>query len=101
MPDCYLCGASVTKGQGARRNVRTGVSVAGLFSVPPSLLLVVLAALTGVKAPSFRTYFALRTLCPACAQKVDAQRALRLKIGLFLIGLVVLFAVVVMLAAKR
>lgn len=100
MPDCYLCGASVTKGQGARRNVRTGTSVAGLFTVPPSLLLVVLAALTGAKAPSIRSYFALRTLCPACAQKLDLQRALGRKIGFFLIGFVFLFAVMVMLTAN-
>ncbi len=101
MPDCYFCGTSVTKGQGARRNVRTGISVAGLFSVPPSFLLMVLAALTGAKSPAIRSYFALRTLCPGCAQKLDVQRALRRKIGLFLIGLVFLAAVAVMLTAKR
>lgn len=39
MAGCYHCGAALAKGQGVRRNVRTGTSVAGLFPLPPSFFL--------------------------------------------------------------
>jgi hypothetical protein len=101
MAGCYLCGTSWAKGQGVRRNVRTGTSVPGLFSAPPTIFLVVLAVLAGGKVPSFRSYFGLRTVCPTCGQQLDAQRSLRRKIVLILVGFMFLFAMAVLLSAKR
>jgi uncharacterized paraquat-inducible protein A len=101
MASCYLCGTALAKGQGARRSVRTGTSVAGLFSIPPSIFLVALAALAGVKVPSIRSYFGLRTLCPSCTQRLDAQRSLRRKIVLLSVGIMLLFAAGVMLSGQR
>lgn len=97
---CYHCGTALAKGQGVRRNVRTGTSVAGLFSGPPTILLVVLAALVGAKVPSIRSYFGLRTLCPACGQRLDAQRSQRRKIVVS-IALVVLVVLVVVIASSH
>lgn len=93
MAGCYHCGTALAKGQGVRRNVRTGTSVAGLFPLAPSFFLFAVAALVGVKVPSTRSYFGLRSLCSPCAQRLDAQRALRRKIFLVL----VVFAGVVLL----
>lgn len=101
MAGCYLCGTSLAKGQGVRRNVRTGTSVAGLFSAPPTVFLVILAVIVGGKLPSTRSYFGLRTLCPTCGQRLDAQRSLRRKIFLLIAGSVILFAIAVMLTAKH
>ena len=101
MASCYRCGMSLMKGQGVRRNLRTGTSVAGLFSVPPSLFLVVLAVLAGGKVPSIRGYFSLRTLCSACAQRLDAQRALRRKIVLLLVSFILLLALAMIVMAKH
>lgn len=100
MAGCYLCGTSLAKGQGLRRNVRTGTSVMGLFSTPPTIFLIALAVIAGIKVPSTRSYFGLRTLCPACAQRLDAQRSLRRKILFLVIGLI-LFATAVMLSEKH
>jgi hypothetical protein len=100
MAGCYHCGTSLAKGQGVRRNVRTGTSVAGLFSSPPSLFLVVFAVLAGIKVPSTRSYFGLRSLCPTCAQRLDVRRALRRKAFLCLVGLMLIAAVAVVLSAK-
>jgi hypothetical protein len=99
MAGCYLCGTSLTKGHGVRRNVRTGTSVAGLFSAPPTIFLVVLAVLAGGKVPSIRSYFGLRTLCPTCGQRLDAQRSLRRKILLCVVA--VMLVVAVTLTIKR
>lgn len=74
MTACYLCGTSLNKGQGVRRTVRTGTSVAGLASFAPTLLTIVISALFGIKQPSIRSYFSLRTLCPSCVKRVDARR---------------------------
>jgi hypothetical protein len=98
MPGCYLCGVSLPKGQGIRRSVRTGTSVAGLHSTPPSLLLAVLAR---GKMPSIRTFFALRTLCPPCTQRLDAPRSLRRNVVLFGIGLILLVAIAALLTGQR
>lgn len=87
MAGCYHCGTALVKGQGVRRNVRTGTSVAGLLSFPPSFFLFAIAALAGIKVPSTRSHFGLRSLCPPCAQRLDAQRALRRKIFLALVVL--------------
>jgi hypothetical protein len=101
MAGCYLCGTPLAKGQGVRRNVRTGTSVAGLFSTPPSLLLVVLAVLAGGKVPSIRSYFALRTLCPPCGQRLDAHRSLGRQLVLLLVSFVLLFAMAMILTDKH
>ncbi|VIO69529.1 hypothetical protein CI1B_27350 [Bradyrhizobium ivorense] len=101
MASCYLCGTGLAKGQGARRNVRTGTSVAGLFSIPPSAFLVALAALVGVKVPSIRSYFGLRTLCPSCTQRLDAQRSLRRKIVLLIVGSIFFITIAAMLSGQR
>src|SRR5215208_7503974 len=98
---CFLCGTSVAKGQGIRRNLNTGTSVAGLFSTPPSFLLIVISVLAKGRMPSIRSYFALRTLCPSCAQRLDAQRSSRRKIALFVIGVTVLVAIGLVTAAPR
>lgn len=101
MAGCYHCGASLAKGQGVRRNVRTGTSVAGLFSSPPTILLAVLAVIAGGKLPSARTYFGLRTLCPSCGQRFDAQRVLRRRILLLIVGFVFLLAIAATLTTKH
>jgi hypothetical protein len=100
MAGCYLCGTTVAKGQGVRRNVRTGTSVAGLFSTPPTIILVVLAVLAGGKVPSVRSYFGLRTLCPTCGQRLDAKRSLRRRI-LMCIAAAMVVIVAVSLATMR
>lgn len=108
MAGCYRCGTALAKGQGVRRNVRTGTSVAGLSPLPPSFLLFTVAALLGIKVPSTRSYFGLRSLrislmvrslCPSCAQQLDAQRALRRKIFLALV--IVAGIVLVVMTTKR
>lgn len=99
MAGCYHCGTALAKGQGVRRNVRTGTSVAGLSPLPPSFFLFTVAALLGVKIPSTRSYFGLRSLCPPCAQKLDAQRALRRKIFLALV--IVAGVVLVVVTTKK
>ncbi len=98
---CYLCGAPLARGQGVRRNVNSGSSVAGLFSTPPSLLLIVVSLLARGKMPSIRSYFALRTLCPSCAQRLDAQRSSRRKAMLFVTGFAVAVAIGLVVAAPR
>jgi hypothetical protein len=101
MAGCYHCGISLAKGQGVRKNVRTGTSVAGLFSSPPSLFLVVFAILAGIKVPPTRSYFGLRSLCPVCAQRLDDQRASRRKIFLSIVGLLLIVGVAAALSAKH
>lgn len=100
MASCYHCGTALAKGQGVRRNVRTGTSVAGLFSGPPTILLMVLAALAGAKVPSIRSYFGLRTLCPSCGQRLDAKRSLRRKVLLFA-GFILLVVMAAAIASSR
>lgn len=39
----YVCGASLSNGQGVRRNVRTGISIAGPLSGPSLFLLILLS----------------------------------------------------------
>lgn len=99
MAGCYHCGTALAKGQGVRRNVRTGTSVAGLSPLPPSFFLFTVAALLGIKVPSTRSYFGLRSLCPPCAQRLDAQRALWRKIFLSLV--IVAGVVLVVMTTKR
>lgn len=99
MAGCYHCGTVLAKGQDVRRNVRTGTSVAGLFPSPPSSFLFIIAALLGIKIASTRSYFGLRSLCPACAQRLDAQRAFRRKVLLALVFVAGL--VLIVIATKR
>ena len=100
MTGCYFCNTPLAKGQGVRRNVRTGTSVPGLYSVAPTFFLVFLAVLAGRKPPSIRSYFGLRTLCANCGQRLDVRRALWRKILLSLIGLMFIFAVA-LISAKH
>lgn len=99
MAGCYYCGTALGKGQGVRRNVRTGTSVAGLSPLPPSFFLFTIAALLGIKVPPTRSYFGLRSLCPPCAQRLDAQRAFRRK--LFLALVIAAGVVLVVMTTKR
>jgi hypothetical protein len=99
MAGCYHCGTALGKGQGVRRNVRTGTSVAGLSPLPPSFFVFTVAALLGIKVPSTRSYFGLRSLCVPCAQRLDAQRARWRKIFLALV--IVAAVVLVVMTAMR
>jgi len=101
MASYYLCGTSLVKGNSVRRSVRTGTSVAGLFSSPPTIILVVLAVLARGKLPPIRSYFSLRTLCPTCGQRLDAQRSLKRKALLLLASSMFLVAIGVLLTLKQ
>lgn len=91
MTTCYFCGVSLTKGQGIRKNLRTGTSVTGFSSAAPSLLTIVLSGVIRGKPPSVRSYFSLRTLCSSCVQRMDARRALFNKIVMGAGGIVLTF----------
>lgn len=97
MTTCYFCGAPLTKGQGVRRSVRTGTSVAGFSSSAPTLLTIVLYALLRGKPPSVRSYFSLRTLCASCVQRMDARRAFLNRIAMGASGIVLAFLMLALL----
>ena len=81
MSTCYLCGCHLAKGAGIRRKVKVAESSGMSFG------------------RSLRTYSsvtrALRTVCPACAQRLDQQREERRRFErIVIIGVVVVVTVV-------
>jgi hypothetical protein len=73
MPTCYVCGCAIPRGQGRRRRVNTGYSVAGFnFSSNPVMSLL-LNSLVRKRQTPLRSYYSLQTLCTTCAAANDAR----------------------------
>ena len=94
MPTCYVCGCAIPKGQGSRRRVNTGYSVAGFnFSANPFMSLF-LNSLVRKRPTSLRSYYSLQTLCASCAATNDARE--RRKILILALAVIVAIFVFIM-----
>jgi S-DNA-T family DNA segregation ATPase FtsK/SpoIIIE len=66
MPNCYICGIDISKGEGYRREVYTGSSGRIYFSKRSS--------------GSYGMYFGIRTVCANCASSIDVSHKNEVKI---------------------
>jgi hypothetical protein len=97
MPTCYFCGSAIPKGQGDRRRVNTGYSIAGFnFTTRPVFGWVINSLVSNRKA-NIRSYYSMRTLCARCAAKRDTveRRVLLVSGSAFLFA--VLFVILLVL----
>ncbi len=100
MPTCYICSCAIPRGQGNRRRVNTGYSVAGFNFSPNPFLGVFLNSLLRKRAAAIRNYYSMQTLCHACTAAHDARerRKVLLLALVVIISAFVFFGVIV---AKR
>lgn len=92
MANCYKCGSGIARGSSKRRLVFTGYSIGGMFHSNNYILTLLLSALSSGKSPSARSYYSMRTICPACDHELDEQQRRRFKqIAILTAGAVCLF----------
>jgi hypothetical protein len=90
MPGCYICGASIPRGTGLRRRLRTGTSVSGLALTSRPVFDWVLNSLMKKRIVGIRNTYALRTVCNGCARDIDDRRARQnnLIVGIAILALI-------------
>ena len=94
--ECYQCGRPLVRGEGMRRKVQTGErrsSSRQAFALFPS-------------RHSTSRQFALRTVCPECAEKIDAEGSWQsvftgFKVGLYVLGALLLLPVLAAIIAIK
>jgi len=102
MPTCFLCGTPLAKGQGLRKSVHTGASVAGFNITSYVLLNWLLNSILRRRYVGIRNQYSIKALCAACASALDLAEKQKLiavlKIGA--VGALILAAVVCLGALK-
>jgi hypothetical protein len=99
MPTCYFCGCAILRGQGNRRRVNTGYSIAGFNFTSSPVLSWLMNSLVSNRKASIRSYYSVQTLCAPCATKRDAQE--RRKLLLLSVGAILFALLFVILVAVR
>jgi predicted nucleic acid-binding Zn ribbon protein len=71
MASCYVCGTPLPRGQGLRKSVHTGASVAGFNLSSTVLLNWILNSILRRRYASIGNYYSVKTLCAPCASNLD------------------------------